>query len=313
MSIRLFAATLAALFLGGCVHVDFGQSDRYTEDFHHVFPLQAGAHVSVESHNGSIDVVGWDKDEAEVSGTKSASSESLLASVKIDIHNTPTSLELRAVKPTLQMGSTGARFTLHVPHSALVDRLETSNAQVHVRDVAAAAHLKSSNGSIRVENVQGDVDARTSNSSIEVDGVGGEAQLHSTNGRISVDHVAKRLDAETSNSSIKARLDGNAPVRAGSSNGSIDLGFSAPPKADVRASTSNSSITVHLPANAAVRLEAGTSNSSVSSDFEVVGALNVDESRRKNHLNGVIGGGGPLVELTSSNGHIRIAKGAGID
>lgn len=304
----------AALVLGGCVHVDIGgSSDRFKEDFHHVFPLGAAARISVESHNGSVEIIGWDRTDAEVSGTKSASSESLLDSLKIDIQKSATSLQIRAVKPSVQMGGTGVRFMLRVPKSALVDRAETSNASVHVRDVAAATHLRSSNGSVKVENVSSDVDARTSNSSIDVDGISGEVQLKTSNGRISIERVTKRVDAETSNSSIKASLDGSSSVRLNTSNGSIDVGFAAQPKADVRAETKNSSITVHLPQGSGARVTADTSNSRVSSDFDVAGSPRGDEERQRNHLAGVIGGGGPMLDLATSNGSIRIVKGSGQD
>jgi len=33
-----------------------------------------------------------------------------------------------------------------------------------------------------------------------------------------------------------------------------------------------------------------------------------DDGNGKNHLDGVIGGGGPMVELTSTNGSIRLLK-----
>ena len=278
-----------------------------------MFPLDASARISVESHNGSVEVIGWDRMDAEVSGTKSASSESLLGSMKIEIQNAPKSLQIRAVKPSVQMGGTGVRFTLRVPKSALVDRAETSNASVHVRDVAGATHLRSSNGSVKAENVSSDVDARTSNASIEMDGIAGEVQLKTSNGRISIERVAKRVDAETSNSSIKARLDGSSPVRLNTSNGSIDVGFAAQPKADVRAETKNSSITVHLPQGTGARVTADTSNGSVSSDFEVQGSSRGDDDRHRNHLSGLIGAGGPLVDLSTSNGSIRIVQGAGQD
>ncbi|MCC6366797.1 MAG: hypothetical protein IT165_25025, partial [Bryobacterales bacterium] len=52
------------------------------------------------------------------------------------------------------------------------------------------------------------------------------------------------------------------------------------------------------------RLKASTSNSSINSEFD----LTVHGSLSKNRLDGTIGSGGPLINLSSSNGAIRIQK-----
>jgi DUF4097 and DUF4098 domain-containing protein YvlB len=93
------------------------------------------------------------------------------------------------------------------------------------------------------------------------------------------------------------------PLKLETSNGAIDLTMAKPPEADIRAETRNSSITVHLPANTNAKVTADTSNSSVTCDFELNG------ENEHGHLKGTIGSGGHQIDLTSSNGHIRIAKG----
>jgi hypothetical protein len=73
---------------------------------------------------------------------------------------------------------------------------------------------------------------------------------------------------------------------------------------EIRASTSNSGITVKLPSMAAAHIHAHTSHSSIHTDFE----MKREEGDGKNSLDGIIGSGGPMVELTSSNGSIRLLK-----
>lgn len=308
---KLVPVILGALLLGGCEFGDFSQSDRYQTDFHHSYDISADARVNVESLNGSVEITGWDENKVDVAGTKYGATEQLRDAVKIEIHNTPTSIEIRTVRPSSYRGGAGARYVIRVPRKARLDRITTSNSSIHVRDVGNAAHLKSSNGSIRAENIAGDVEAHTSNSSIELDTVHGNAQLKSSNGRIQAENVGGECNAETSNSSIKVRLD-NAPalpIHLVSSNGAIELTMDRAPKSDIRASTRNSSITLRLPASTSARLTADTSNSSISSDFVLRSDGDRDHNRK--HVDGTIGSGGPRVELTSSNGRIRIVKGSG--
>jgi DUF4097 and DUF4098 domain-containing protein YvlB len=89
-----------------------------------------------------------------------------------------------------------------------------------------------------------------------------------------------------------------------SSNGSIDLTLPANTQSAVRAHTSNNGITLHLPGEVNARLSAGTSNASISSDFE----MRMSGEISKHHIEGTLGSGGPLIDLSTSNGPIRILK-----
>jgi hypothetical protein len=73
---------------------------------------------------------------------------------------------------------------------------------------------------------------------------------------------------------------------------------------EIRASTSNGGITLHLPGNVAANLVANTNNSSISTDFEV----QTQGTLSKHHLEGRIGAGGPSIDLSTSNGSIRLLK-----
>lgn len=307
-SIPLVGATL---LLSGCIIGDgdfsFGPSDRYQTDFHHTYDVSPDAHLSLESFNGPVEIAGWDENRIEISGTKYGSTERLRDDLRIDIHNTQSSVEIRTVRPYARTGGMGARYTIHVPRNAQLDRITTSNGSLRIRDVASADHLKSSNGSIRVENVSGNVEAHTSNASVEADSIRGNANLKSSNGRIRAENIGGSCDAETSNNSIKVQLQNapSLPLRMITSNGSIELSMDKAPKNDVRAETRNGGITLRLPASTSARLTADTTNSSISSDFSVHG----DEERK--HVEGNIGEGGPHIDLNSKNGKIRIVKGAG--
>jgi DUF4097 and DUF4098 domain-containing protein YvlB len=130
---------------------------------------------------------------------------------------------------------------------------------------------------------------------------------HTSNGHIRVDNVRGGLQAGTSNGGITASVAPNQdvrPIRLDSSNGNIDLTLPANFTNGVRASTSNSGITLHMPGPVNARVAARTSNASVSSDFEV----RVEGELNKNHMDGVMGNGGPLLDLSTSNGAIRFLR-----
>jgi DUF4097 and DUF4098 domain-containing protein YvlB len=206
----------------------------------------------------------------------------------------------------VRRGNYGVHFVVKVPRGAVYDRIITSNGAIRVSDGIGPARLKTSNGRIEAVHLRGGVFAETSNGPIEITDNDGSVEAHSSNGHIKIEGLRGALDASTSNSSIHAVIDRAADsIRAGSSNGNIEI--TLPPNAavPVRAHTSNSSITLRLPgAEPNARISANTSNGSITSDFEV----RMRGEFNKHHLDGTLGSGGPMIELETSNGSVHILR-----
>lgn len=307
----LALAALAMLPLQvGCDLEDIvdASSNRYKEDFQYNFNLKPGGRLVVETMNGSIEVLGWEKDAVQITGTKYAGREELLKEIKIDAKADDSGVTVRATRPSgFRHGNMGARFSIRVPRQVQLERLNSSNGQIRVEDVQGNARLETSNGALIIRKVEGRLDAHTSNGRVEADTITGDVNLRTSNGSIHVDRISGAIEAITSNGSIHAQIEkpkAGVPLSFESSNGSIELEVSALEDNELRASTSNSSITVRLPASIKAQLRASTSNSSITSDFDVLtrGTLS------KNHLEGSINGGGPLIHLSTSNASIHLQK-----
>ena len=261
----------ALLCLAACDFEDFGGFDRYRQDFHYSYPLKSGGRLSDETFNGPVEVSGWDQETVDISGSTSGPTQQAADALKIAIDNSPDSVSIRATRPSDHRGNLGARFVIKIPRAAYVDRIFTSNGSIRVEDGSGPARLRTSNGEIRVQGLRG------------------------------------ALEAETSNGSIHASLaqaPPGRPVRLETSNSSIELSLPANFANEIRANTSNGGITLHMPYQVNARVMARTSNSSISSDFEI--GMRGEFSR--NRLEGVIGNGGPLIDLSTSIGSIRLLK-----
>jgi DUF4097 and DUF4098 domain-containing protein YvlB len=292
----------------GCDLESFAEgNDRFREDFQYSYNLPSGGRISVDTFNGSVEVLSWEKEAVQITGTKYASREADLAGLKIDVKADDSSVQVRAIRPELRRGNMGAKFFIRVPRRVQLDVIRSSNGQIRVEDVEGDSRLETSNGSIRLRKVAGRLDARTSNGAIEGGDVEGSAVLRTSNGAIRLDHIRGGVQATTSNGTIQiAMMRPAAGERLGfeSSNGSLDLGFEELSNNEIHAATSNSSITLRVPTTLKAQLRASTSNSSITSDLEVAthGAL------VKNRLEGEINGGGPLIHLTTSNGSIKLLR-----
>ncbi len=279
-------SVLFTLLLAGCnIEIDGFNNEQFQKDFRFSYPLKPGATLTLETMNGSVDIAGWDREEVEITGVKYARSETLRDETKIDIQHSDSSINIRTVAPSSMNSGVGARYVIRLPRKVTLDRVTSSNGKIHVSDIEGTVKLKSSNGSIQLSKVAGSADAQTSNASVDANDIQGAAHLHTTNSHVTAEGVKGPIDATSSNGSINISL-------------STGVG-------EVQAHTSNSSITVRLPSSAPARIRASTSNGHITTEFE---NANNDDRR---HLDAPINGGGsnsPLLDLSTSNGNIRIEK-----
>ena len=301
------AIAAGLVVLAGCDIEDFNGFERYHEDFHYSYPLKAGGRLTVEGFNGSVDVSVWDQETVDISGTKSARSQEDTRDLKIEVDHSPESVSIRVIRPSTGMRhwNYGATFAIKVPRGVVLEHVTTSNGAIRTSDDAGPARLKTSNGHVEVRRLKGSLNAETSNGPVELQDIDGAVEVRTSNGHVRAEGIRGAFDAITSNSSIHAALDKvDGAVRVQSTNGGIELSLPPDAQSAVRAHTSNSGITLHLPGEVNARLSAETSNASISSDFE----MRVRGEISKHHIEGSIGNGGPLIDLSTSNGQIRIMK-----
>ncbi|HET8546558.1 MAG TPA: hypothetical protein VFL57_01065 [Bryobacteraceae bacterium] len=309
MNARLFGVAAAALFLVGCDEWELGDWDRYKEDFQYSYQVNPNVRIYLETRNGGVEIMGWERNDVQITGTKHASSEGTLRALKIDVVASGDSIRIRTAGPSGHRGSWGARYVMRVPRGAVLENIESSNAGIRVESLTAGGRLRTSNGGLKIYRVGGPVEATTSNASVEIGDVTGSVVVRTSNGAVRADNVRGILDATTSNAGMNVTLsdpEPQRPVRLVTSNGGVTLTMNQFRDNDVHVSTSNSSITVRLPSNVRAALKANTSNSSIDTDFEVM--VRAGEVR-KTSLEGTIGGGGgPIIDLTTSNGGIRVLR-----
>ena len=302
----LLVSSLAVL--AGCDIEDFGSVNQQKEDFQRTLQMKPGGRLTVENFNGSIEIRGDEGDSVEISGTKYAPTRELLDAMKIDIVSGPDSVRIRTVRPVERRGNLGARYVIRVPRRTELDRIETSNGSIRVETIDGSARLKTSNGSVRLDRLKGSAEIQTSNASIELLEHGGAAILRTSNGSIRADGIRGAFDATTSNSRIEARVlepEAHKPIKLATSNGGINLTIDSLNDNEIRASTSNSSITLRMPPALNAKLLARTSNGGIHTDFDLAGS---GVRISKNSAEGTLGSGGPLIDLTTSNGTIRLAR-----
>jgi hypothetical protein len=129
------------------------------------------------------------------------------------------------------------------------------------------------------------LNVRTTNGEVRVTGVTGEVRAETTNGAVVGSALSGAVRAETTNGRIRIELDAIAGdgLRLETTNGGIELRIPAEAQADIAARCVNGSIKV--------------------SDLQVAVR---EQSRRR--LDATLNGGGPRVELETTNGSISLNR-----
>lgn len=213
------------------------------------------------------------------------------------------------------------RFEITVPRDFNID-VETAGGSIEVADlngevlartsggslsfgrIEGTIRAKTSGGSIRFAGGNADADLRTSGGSIKVGDVGGKLKVHTSGGSISIGRVAGSVDAHTSGGSISVD-EAVGSVTARTSGGSVTAYISQQPEGDSRLETSGGTVTVYLAENIAVDINATAGSGRVKSDFDL--GQGDDKYDRGRSLRGSLNGGGPRLDLHSSNS-VRIRR-----
>jgi DUF4097 and DUF4098 domain-containing protein YvlB len=303
-----YALLAATLGLAGCdIDIDdVHMGPKEEEPFHYSYDFKPGSRLLLDTYNGAVEISAWDQPKIEIDGARFANSKDRLKDIKIDISRGTDSINIRTVPPLDRHGNSGARYQIRVPKQAIVELIKSSNGAIRVNGIDGGATVRTTNGSVRVSSVNGAVSATSTNGAIECQDVTGNVTARTTNGRVRLSGIEGAMDASTTNGSIVASMTRSVDdrkMRFSTTNGGIELRLPTALKNDVRASTTNGSIEVKLPSNSNFQVAARTSGSSVRSDFDVRGEVT------KKRMEGKVGNGGALLDLSTSNGSISLQRG----
>jgi DUF4097 and DUF4098 domain-containing protein YvlB len=132
--------------------------------------------------------------------------------------------------------------------------------------------LSASNGGVSISDVNGKIEFKTTNGGVNLVRVGGNVQGNTTNGGVNVVLNGSRWDGQALN------------VR-----------------------TTNGGVNLLLPDNYSAHLETSTVNGNLSSDIPLNVAV-TSRGRMPKEISVDIGGGGPTVRATTTNGGVRLGR-----
>jgi len=209
-------------------------------------------------------------------------------------------ISARIIAEGYNIGNGGVRITerqdgdkvdlqVHIPtHFGVHITWHNQGTKIEVQvPPETALDLHSGDGHIKVDGTAGPTRLDTGDGHIDVQNFSGALTAHTGDGHMTVDGVLTNLDLRTGDGHI------TLTVRPGSKmNGGWLI------------HTSDGRVEVRLPQDLAAELYAHTGDGHIQLDLPVT----VEGSIERSRIRGKINGGGPLLEITTGDGSIRIAK-----
>ena len=197
----------------------------------------------------------------------------------------------------------------------------TDSGEVTLDGAVGALSVKSSSAAISLAHLGGKAEISTGSGSVSVSGATSHVNVSSQSGGLELRELRAGLHARTQSGNLSATFagPGDVDVETGSSaitlqgvHGGLTLSTqsgrvtaSGTPARPWTITTSSSAIKVSVAGDAPLTLDAKTRSGSID-----VEGMEVRGTNEKRHVAGAVGGGGPLVRLTSGSGSIQLVRGA---
>ncbi len=190
--------------------------------FEQTYPLSSGGQFVLENVNGSVQVVGWDRDEVEVHAVKTSQNDpSDLERVKIEVESRPGEVDVHTRYPDGPGVEVAVEYVIHVPNRVLLGSVGTVNGSVRVRGVEGQGELRSVNGNVEVLESSGRFNAHTTNGNLHLElrhlGDGAPMNLETVNGSVVLglpSNASADLKVRSMNGDVRSDVPGRFHRRA---------------------------------------------------------------------------------------------------
>lgn len=179
-------------------------------------------------------------------------------------------------------------------------KMTSGSGNITGKHLGDEVRISTGSGDIRIDTAKGPVRANAGSGSIEADGVGGAFYAETGSGDITLRQTAPgTVTAKTGSGNVRLRnVSGGLEAHSGS--GDIEIEGQA--KKDWTIESGSGNINLTLPSNAAFSVDARADSGSV----EVNHPITMQGALKKNHILGRVGEGGPMLNLQSGSGEIRV-------
>jgi hypothetical protein len=205
------------LFIDSCViaYVDYpeGVAGRPLGEFHKDVSFDTGGTLSLENVDGDIEILGWDKNEVEVSAERKGPFPyrrglywaGVPYRLKIDFDKFENFIKVKFRPEDSDKEFTSVNFYINTPHSIHLKDIIGKEGNVSLADLYGEAVIDLQKGEVKVENFSGSLAASVAKGSVT-------ASLYDLRAEDEIRITVKQGDiAVNLQPEVKARVEASAP------------------------------------------------------------------------------------------------------
>ncbi len=299
------------LFLALVAVVLFTTSAKAAEDgrFERTLKVTGMTQVEVSTGSGNIAVHTGDNSSVKVIGHIHANHSWLFGGNEAD--------KVKRIEANPPIEQTGNIIKIGKINDPELRRNISIDFEVWVPE-QTTTRASSGSGDVFAENLKASLNASTGSGNVQARRITGEVKANTGSGDVDLQEIAGNVTADTGSGNVKVSMTGDGSLRLGTGSGDVTASHV---KGGLRARTGSGNVTadgdatsdwsvetgsgdvnVSLPQNARFELAASTGSGDLSIGREITMSGNMDKHR----IRGKVNGGGPLVQLETSSGNIRL-------
>jgi len=234
------------------------ESERPADEvIEQTYKVNADASLRITNPRGSVAIGGADISEVRMHAVKSASSAAQLKNITVDVTAEPGDVLiktafLRQKNMPFYAGTTAVNYTLSVPRSARIARLDLDDGKASIEEIQNAdVRANVVNGQLKIRNCCGNLKVAVANGGLDIvygrcEGpyFSADAQILNGNARLSIARgAALRVHCETVNGKITNNLDTMVELNEQSSR-KIDMSLGTGRRSDLTVRVTSGDITI---------------------------------------------------------------------
>ncbi len=263
------------------------------QDTDTTFSASGVSRVSVEQHNGSVEVRSWDRDEIRIQADHSRRTE-----VEIRRRGSTVLVDTDSRRP-----NTAVHYTIRVPQRMDLD-FEGLKLDTEVDGVQGDITIESVQGTIDVRNSGGRLDVETLSGGINIVDFAGDVVASSTSQHITLRRVQGDISVEAVSGVIGLHEIDATSIDVEAISGGIEFSGSLEPRGHY--SFTSHSGEVNLDLTPGLRLTLEVSNHSGGVDMDYPDARLIESKHGRMLFE--IAGGGTVVEIETFSGSVTIRE-----
>jgi len=163
-------------------------------------------------------------------------------------------------------------------------------------------NVTTAGGDINLSGISGITKLTTAGGDIKCDNINGKSDLTTAGGDIKCDNIKGNIEANTSGGDIKIKCS-DGSIEAKTSGGDVKVEYSGV-NYGMKLKTMGGDIRLSVPTDFAANAELATMGGSIKTDF----GLEVKEKNGKSKAEGILNGGGKIIECSTMGGDVILSK-----